>query len=444
MDAAVVWGTMSWTEAQILQLRSSVEGARAAHAPLLRVRHSMQRDSCWENSEKVAMIDTCLQGWVCPPIYIINRLDTIDEVDDGEQLVFDGAHKLESVFQFINNVFPLRATPFSCREIRENDGKYFRDLTNDLKNRIRSYKFCVNTVDDDTANDPDRLRVLWERLNKAGRKLTSYELSIPSITPLIDSVLKPAMSTFRESLLFPKSHSQRGDLEQRLQVILALAEIYEPTSSSQTTLIAKWHKECLGTTMAERTINIEKKKEMWSDILARAFKVMSDLEQLNVFHDAEGVLDLTDGRRKTELPFVLGRIVRTFVRIEDFRSVKTLIANKLRSQLFGKTQLDLLQEFDVSCRDGTFQKRLLKKIDGIILSAGGMVQPRIFTLKQKKEKLAEQGGLCAGCGEKILKHQLADGDHVVAWSEGGATTPENLQILHRHCHQQKTGAPAPG
>jgi 5-methylcytosine-specific restriction endonuclease McrA len=221
-------------------------------------------------------------------------------------------------------------------------------------------------------------------------------------------------------------------------VILALADIHEPTSSSQPALIAKWHKECLGTTMAERTLNIEKKKDLWSDILTRAFKAMSDLEQLNVFHNAEGALDLTEGRRKTELPFVLGRIVRTFARIEDFRSMKTHIAIRLRSQLFGKTQLDLLHEFEVSCRDGTFQKKLLKKIDAIIVPAGDGVQPRPFTPKQKKEKLAEQGGLCALCGEKIMKHQVADGDHVIAWSEGGETTMENLQILHRHCHQEKT------
>ena len=48
-------------------------------------------------------------------------------------------------------------------------------------------------------------------------------------------------------------------------------------------------------------------------------------------------------------------------------------------------------------------------------------------------------GLCKACDKKILAHHLFDGDHVIEWSEGGETTLENLQILHRVCHQAKVG-----
>ena len=429
---------MSWIEATSLYQRSTVEGALGVKggAPVLRVRHALQRDSCWDKHEKVAMIDTCFRGWVCPPIYIIKRTDLVDEVEDGEDLVFDGAHKLESVFEFIDNQYPLRATSFSCREIKDNDGKYFRELSNTLKNRIRQYKFCVNVVDEETANDPDQLRVLWERLNKAGRKLTSYELSIPTIAPLIATVLDPKVGLFMGSLLFPSTESKRGELEQRLQVILALADIDDPPACSQPSLITRWQKQALGTSMAERTLNMEKYGSIWSDTLVRAHKIMCDLEQLNVFHKEDGTLDLPDARRKTELPFVLGRLVRAFGKIEEFRSLKVPLAEGLKKELFGKTILEVSAEFNTTCRDGGFQKKLGKRIDGIIASVG-VVQPRLFTKAQKAAKLKEQGGCCAACGEKILKHQVGDGDHVVEWSKGGETTMENLQILHRHCHQAK-------
>jgi hypothetical protein len=407
----------------------------------------MQRESCWEPKEKVDMIDTCFQGWACPPIYVIPRTDLVDEVEDGEDLVFDGAHKLEAVFQFIENQFPLRATPFACREIKENDGKYFRDLSNDLKNKVRQYKFCVNTVDEETANDPDRLKVLWERLNKAGRKLNSYELSIPIIEPLIKAVLNPAEVLFDGSVLFPQSSggrgTDRGSRKQTLQLLLALIDMPDQNFSAQSALVAAWHKRELGETMAERAASVIKKTDNWVAALERCRKIEADLDQLMVFRGENGELDIEEGIRKTELPFVIGRLARRFTRIEDFRSQKIGIAAKLRSEIFSKTPTEMLQALGGAGRNGTYQKKLIRAIDRIVDDFAGIVQPRLFTKKQKEAALARQDGKCTLCQKRIFKNQLSEGDHVTEWSEGGETSEENLQMVHRHCHQMKSSFEKP-
>lgn len=433
---------MSWIEATYLHQRASVESANASGRPLLRVRHSMQRESCWEPKEKVDMIDTCFQGWACPPIYVIPRTDLVDEVEDGEDLVFDGAHKLEAVFQFIENKFPLRATQFACREVKENDGKYFRELGNDLKNKVRQYKFCVNTVDEETANDPDRLRVLWERLNKAGRKLNSYELSIPIIEPLIKAVLNPAEVEFDKSILFPQGaggrSTDRGSRKQTLQLLLALIDMPDQNFSAQSALVAAWHKKELGETMAERAASVLKKADRWVAALERCRKIEEELDQLMVFRGEDGELDLEEGIRKTELPFVIGRIARRFTRIEDFRSQKHAFAARLREEIFSKKPADMLAKLGGAGRNGTYQKKLLRFIDRIVDDVAGIVQPRLFTRKQKEAALVRQGGKCTLCSKRIFKNQLTEGDHVTEWSEGGETSEENLQMVHRHCHQMKS------
>lgn len=437
---------MSWIEATYLHQRASVESANACGRPLLRVRHSMQRESCWETKEKVAMIDTCFQGWACPPIYVIPRMDLVDEVGEGEDLVFDGAHKLEAVFEFIENKYPLRATPFACREIKENDGKYFRGLGNDLKNKVRQYKFCVNTIDEETANDPDRLQVLWGRLNKEGRKLNSFELSIPLIEPLIKAVLNPAEALFDGSILFPQSAGRgtdRGSRKQMLQLLLALIDMPDQNFSSQAAQVAAWHKKELGDTMAERVANVAKNTVRWTSALERCRKIESDLDQLMVFRGSDGELDIEEGIRKTELPFVIGRLARRFTRIEDFRSQKIGIAVKLRSDIFSKTPAEMLQALGGTGRNGTYQKKLIRVIDRIVDDFVGIVQPRLFTKKQKEAALARQDGKCTLCQKRIFKNQLADGDHVTEWSEGGETSEENLQMVHRHCHQMKSSFEKP-
>ena len=424
-------------EAQELKFRCDPEYATKHSYPLLRTRHDMQREACWDLTEKVEMIDTCFQGWLCTPIYIIKHLERIDTVPDGEDHVFDGAHKLEAVFEFIGGGFPLKATATSCKEIKEHSGKYFADLPLELKNRIRRYRFVVNTIDDETAHDPDRLRTLWKRLNRAGKKLNSYELEIPVIRPLIAAVLKPAGELFKGTAIFPKDSSRRGDLEQMLQVLLALIDIPEPDSASQNALILAWHTKELGATMAERTMKVAERGVQWMEGLVRCHKILEELTQLNVFCDAEGAPDLAEALRKTELPFVLGRLARRFDRIENFRSQKTTIATRLRVELFSKSPEEMLALIGGTGRNGTFQKKLLRMIDRIVDEFVGIVQPRLFTKAQKKEKLKAQGGRCAACSEKILAHQLFDGDHVTEWSEGGATSMENLQILHKTCHQAK-------
>lgn len=430
---------MAQYEAQDLKLRTNAEliSATNRNVPLLRTRHEIQREACWKSADKVEMIDTCFQNWTCPPIYVIEHQELTDVVPDGEEHVFDGAHKLEAVFEFIDDKFPLKATTTSCKEIKDHDGKLFSQLPLNLKQRIRKYRFVVNTIDDETAHDPDRLQTLWSRLNRAGVKLNQFELGIPVIRPLIVSVLLPACELFKGTVLFPWETSNRGSLEQLLQVLLALTDIAEPKFTSQNCLIKLWHTECLGATMVERTARVAERSEGWKEVLTRCHKIMEDLRQLNIFCNAEGVMDVADALRKTELPFVLGRLARRFDRIEKFRSQKVTIAARLRAELFSKKPEEMLTKIGGAGRNGAYQKKLLQFIDRMVDDFAGMVQPRLFTKAQKKAKLKEQGGLCTVCGEKILSHQLFDGDHVQEWSEGGETTMENLQILHRHCHQSK-------
>ena len=423
-----------------LKLRRDANYANEHSCRRMVTRPPQQRAPCWTEADKVEMIDTVLRGWVCPPIYIIPRPELVDSCPEGEDHVFDGAHKLEAVFDFMDDGFSLKATTTSGTIVREHDGHKFSELPRVLQEKIRTYRYQINNVDEETAGDPDQLRVLWERVNKAGKKLNKYELEIPVIAPLIKHVLTPAGEVFKETLFFPKKISMRGELEQRLQVLLALADIDEPRISSQNSLVQAWHISSLGSTMAVREENVVKNAEKWKGVLIRCHKMFKDLEQLNVFCNDDGVLNVQEALLKTELPFVLGRLARKFVRIEDFRSLKTKAAALLKTKIFSKTPLEMSVALGGTGRNGTFQKKLLVFIDGLVEELAGGLHPRLFTREQKETKLKEQSGCCAACGKKILAHHLMDGDHVREWSVGGETTMENLQILHRHCHQEKAAA----
>lgn len=63
---------------------------------------------------------------------------------------------------------------------------------------------------------------------------------------------------------------------------------------------------------------------------------------------------------------------------------------------------------------------------------------RTFTDSQKRKKYEEQGGICPICGQHFKIDEM-EGDHIIAWKDGGKTEYDNLQMLCKHCNRTKSG-----
>lgn len=63
---------------------------------------------------------------------------------------------------------------------------------------------------------------------------------------------------------------------------------------------------------------------------------------------------------------------------------------------------------------------------------------RTFTDSQKRKKYEEQEGICPVCGKHFEIDEM-EGDHIVAWKDGGKTEYGNLQMLCKHCNRTKSG-----
>lgn len=80
------------------------------------------------------------------------------------------------------------------------------------------------------------------------------------------------------------------------------------------------------------------------------------------------------------------------------------------------------------------ERRLQAKRNAQFGGSGGRWQ----TLR--KQAFERQEGRCARCGNEL--GTSFEVDHVVPRSAGGGSAPENLQALHRECHQAVTRARA--
>jgi len=52
--------------------------------------------------------------------------------------------------------------------------------------------------------------------------------------------------------------------------------------------------------------------------------------------------------------------------------------------------------------------------------------------------IKKQQGQCNWCKQDFKTGDKWEVDHIIPKSEGGKDSYDNLQLLHRHCHDQKT------
>ena len=57
---------------------------------------------------------------------------------------------------------------------------------------------------------------------------------------------------------------------------------------------------------------------------------------------------------------------------------------------------------------------------------------------QKAKLLKKQKGKCSHCGLYFKDGDMMETDHIIPKSQGGKNEMKNLQLLHRHCHDEKT------
>lgn len=435
---------MSSSTIDLITIYNRIKPATAeSHSTLYFVtRPPMQRKSCWSVEDKTDMIDTIVRGWICPPLYTIQHPELDEQCSSGEEHMFDGAHKVEAGCEFIDGVFNIkyRTKDLPHGILKEYQGMYFKDLPKDIQLKIKTYKFHVNVIDEETAKDPDALKILWQRLNRSGKPLNDYELGIPVISSLIENVLKPTRDNFTNTVVFPHAASRRGDLEQLQQLMLAISEPGCDKIKSMSDAVRSWQSAELGNNMETREARVRERGEEWRNTLVRIQKMLGDLCELNTFRKDDGTSIMQKSYITTELPITLGLLARYYPRLEDFRSQKQRIAECLKREIFSKDVETLMRSCgcNTTFRAGSYLTRYIQYAKSFITQIAGTTQPRQFTPQQIKAALKKQQDTCTWCRKPILPDHAREGDHVIPWSQGGETTAENLEVLHRPCHQQKT------
>ena len=131
----------------------------------LQMKPAFQRNLVWTNKQKSFLIDTILNNYPVPELYMQDLTN-----DDGSKqyIVVDGQQRITACLEFINNLFQMDA-----KDSPTYAEMTFDDLTPDQKKRIYSYTFVVRQLPEMSDQE---LREIFSRLNRNNVVLNSQEL----------------------------------------------------------------------------------------------------------------------------------------------------------------------------------------------------------------------------------------------------------------------------
>lgn len=90
---------------------------------------------------------------------------------------------------------------------------------------------------------------------------------------------------------------------------------------------------------------------------------------------------------------------------------------------------DLMIDEDVNNKSGIFNY--------VLTNDERKLNIRAFDDKTKQAQYIKQNGICVKC-QKHFEYEDMEGDHIIPWSKGGHTTPDNLQMLCKRCNATKS------
>lgn len=126
-----------------------------------------QRRSVWSVKDKRFFIDTILNNYPAPPIFLHKELD-----DHGRAVfhVVDGRQRLETIFGFMDGEVRI-PSDFSDPSLQNKDWSH---LSSELRHSYWNYELIVEMLP--VVGDDKLLRDIFDRINRNSRKLSPQEM----------------------------------------------------------------------------------------------------------------------------------------------------------------------------------------------------------------------------------------------------------------------------
>ena len=390
-------------------------------------RPPFQRGFVWDRVKASRLVESVLLNVPIPLLY------TAEEID-GREVVIDGQQRLLSLFGFISNKFPGDDKPFRLTKLsilQELNLHTFDQLQDGHKRAIKRYDLQVIKI---SSNSPYDVRFeIFERLNSGSVKLNAQELRNCVFRGDFNTLLRELSdsSTFQKCLGVRKPLPRMQDCE----LVLRFLTFYDRTYLNYAGGLKSFLNDMME---SQKPI-----KPGRADDFRKAFRHAVELSY-TVFGEHAfrkytiGTARRHSGNWEKQINRPLYDIVMWgFTRYEKYQIVPK--ADAIRDALI---ELMIDAEFRDAITSATADKartnmrfeRWKNMLDGIVSEA--TQGQRLFDAAIKKD-LYSISQDCKLCNQRIMTLDDSEVDHIIPFSKGGQTSPDNAQLAHRYCNRAK-------
>lgn len=187
---------------------------------LLELNPPYQRRSVWNQEYKDFFIDTILQNYPAPAIFLYEE---INANGIAKYNVVDGKQRISTIIEFLENKFPV----YEKAAITESRGKYFEELSKEDKIKFWNYSFLVEYL---PTSEESIINNIFDRINRNVAKLTSQELRHARFSGAFITTTEELTDYMNEKFnnSFPRiasqSKKQMKDVELVSQILLMIEE----------------------------------------------------------------------------------------------------------------------------------------------------------------------------------------------------------------------------
>lgn len=244
-------------------------------------RPDFQRNLVWSNKDKNAFLDTVLNNFPFPEIYV--ALTEVDlETAEGAEMLVDGQQRVTTLFQYFTGAEALKLS---------SETKPYRDLTPEQQTDFMNYEVAVRNLGVVTMEE---IREVFRRINATSYALNAMEINNARYNGALKSVADTISSDgfFQRHRTFSTREVQRmRDVVYALTIIISMIGSY-------------FH----------RDDEIENYLEMYNDEFPLGEDVLRRFYKSRDFIEACGIADNSRMWKKTDLLVLIVELDRVMSR----------------------------------------------------------------------------------------------------------------------------------
>jgi hypothetical protein len=398
-----------------------------------------QRNSVWTSTDRRRLIQSILGRYPLPSIFLYERRHKGGVVYD----VIDGKQRLETILMFARQG-RFNRDSFNVKLSLNGDVDYYDWRMLKIKHQEEYHCFLTYKIQTaEVSGELSDIIDLFVRINSTGKPLTSGEkrnarfYQSPFLKAANQLVSKFEGFFLGQKILSESQIERMKGTELMAELLMSIHHggiINKKTSLDRAIGNEALNLNTLGRLQRECTATTNLVRRMFPDLKTTRFRNSADFYSLFMIiwemHNRKFVL--TDRKRNRTAVLLLRKLSTGVDELrEQLRRVKPAKAGQ---RLYSDYLLTVQGDTDSSAN----RERRAELLRGLLFSLFERKDgKRVFSSEQRRILWnGDDKKICASCRQPLTWENFTV-DHVLAHSQGGATSLKNAQLMCRSCNSRK-------